>query len=65
MAVSEKVKQRIDDWIRRTGRNEYGDAPQTVYPGGNPLFNERSPGLRDRYEYILSRYPELGHDDQK
>ena len=47
------------EWLRSSGRNEYGDAPGTVYAGGNPLFDERSPRLKDRYEYILSRHPEL------
>lgn len=59
MAIDDRLKQNIDEWLRRNGRNEYGDARGTVYAGGNPLFDERSPRLRDRYEYILSRHPEL------
>jgi hypothetical protein len=59
MSISEDVKQRIDAWIKQNGRNQYGDPPNTFYPGGNPLFDERSGQLRDRYEYILSRHPEL------
>lgn len=59
MAVSDKVKRQIDDWIKREGRNEYGDPQGTVYAGGNPLFDERAPRLKDRYEYVLSRHPEL------
>jgi hypothetical protein len=59
MAISDKIKHKIDEWIKREGRNEYGDPQGTVYAGGNPLFDERSPQLRDRYEYILSKHPEL------
>ncbi len=59
MTISDAQKKRIDEWIRRSGRNQYGDPTETVYPGGNPLFSERSGALRDRYEYILSRHPEL------
>ena len=60
MPVDTDTKKRIDDWIQKTGRNQYGDSPDTVYAGGNPLFDERAAtGQKDRYEYILSRHPEL------
>ncbi|MBV9865767.1 MAG: hypothetical protein JO316_10475 [Abitibacteriaceae bacterium] len=62
MAISDKLKRKIDEWIKREGRNQYGDSNGTVYAGGNPLFDERSPRLKDRYEYILSRHPELKED---
>jgi hypothetical protein len=59
MAVDDTTKKKIDEWIKKNGRNEYGDPRDTVYAGGNPLFDERRPGLKDRYEYILERNPEL------
>ncbi len=59
MPVDESTKRKIDEWIRREGRNEYGDPRDTVYAGGNPLFDERSAQLKDRYEYILKKHPEL------
>ena len=59
MAVNEETKRKIEEWIKREGRNEYGDRKGTVYAGGNPLFDERSSRLKDRYEYILSKHPEL------
>ncbi len=68
MAIDDRLKSKVDEWLRSSGRNEYGDAPGTVYAGGNPLFDERSPRLKDRYEYILSRHPELrdsGDSDKK
>jgi len=59
MALDDTLKKRIDDWIKKEGRNEYGDPRDTVYAGGNPLFDERSPKLKDRYDYILEKHPEL------
>ena len=59
MPISDALKRKIDQWIEREGRNQYGDAKDTVYAGGNPLFDERSSKGKDRYEYILSKHPEL------
>jgi len=59
MPVDDETKRRIDDWIRANGRNQYGDAPDTVYAGGTPLFNEMTGRTLDRYDYILKRHPEL------
>lgn len=59
MAVSDEMKAKIDEWIKRNGRNQYGDPSDTVYAGGNPLFDERRPGLKDKYEYILEKNPQL------
>ena len=55
MAVSDALKTKIDSWIKTAGRNEYGDPKDTVYAGGNPLFDMMRPGLKDLYEYILER----------
>ena len=57
--ISDEQKKAIDEWIAKNGRNQYGDAPDTHYAGGNPLFDEMSPKLKDRYEYILGKHPEL------
>jgi hypothetical protein len=59
MPIDEETKQRIDRWIKENGRNSYGDPPDTVYAGGNPLFDERTGRTKDRYEYILEKHPEL------
>ena len=63
--ISDELKQKIDDWVKREGRNEYGDPQGTHYAGGNPLFDERSPGLKDLYEYILERNPSLKKELEK
>lgn len=54
-----ETRERIDAWIRENGLNEYGDPRGTQYMGGTPLFNEMTGQRVDRYEYILSRHPEL------
>jgi hypothetical protein len=59
MSMTDDLKKKIDDWIKKSGRNEYGDPAGTVYAGGNPLFDERSPKLKDRYDYILEKNPSL------
>lgn len=59
MPLDDATKKKIDEWIKKSGRNEYGDPADTVYAGGNPLFDERSPQMKDRYEYILEKHPEL------
>ena len=58
-SVDPETKARIDRWIKQEGRNTYGDPPDTVYAGGTPLFDERTGQVRDRYDYILARHPEL------
>lgn len=59
MAVDDDTRKRIDGWIRKEKRNEFGDPKGTVYAGGTPLFDMRSGKTRDRYEHILDKHPEL------
>jgi hypothetical protein len=59
MPVNDETKRKVDEWIKKGDRNQYGDPKDTVYAGGNPLFDERRPTLKDRYEYILEKHPEL------
>ncbi len=59
MSIDETTKQRIERWIKEKKRNPYGDPPDTVYAGGSPLFNEMTGHIRDKYDYILEKHPEL------
>ena len=59
MEISDGLKKKIDAWIEAEGRNEYGDPKDTVYAGGNPLFDMMRPGLKDKYAYVLERNPGL------
>jgi hypothetical protein len=57
--VDPETRQRIDAWISQNHLNDFGDPSGTHYAGGTPLFNEATGERRDRYEYILSKHPEL------
>ena len=57
--VDAGIRQRIDSWLSEKHLNEFGDPPGTKYTGGTPLFDERTGLRKDRYEYILSKHPEL------
>ncbi len=56
--LTEEQKKKIDEKIRRSGLNEYGDPPGTMYTGGTPLFNEMTGRTIDRYDYILRKHPD-------
>jgi hypothetical protein len=57
--IDDETKRRIDRWIKEKNLNQYGDPKDRMYAGGTPLFNEATGQATDRYEYILSRHPEL------
>ena len=57
--IDPETRARIDRWIQEKRRNPFGDPPDTMYAGGTPLFDERTGRVRDKYEYILERHPEL------
>src|ERR1051325_543518 len=63
--VDDQLHRRIDEWIARNGLNSYGDPPDTMYPGGTPLFDERTGVVKDRYQYILDRHPELKSEERR
>jgi len=56
--ISQEEKQKIDRWIITNNRNLYGDPKDTVYLGGTPLFNEATGQSLDKYEYIITKYPD-------
>jgi len=49
----------LDQQLASRGLNEFGDPPGTNYPGGTPLFDERTGKRTDRAGYILSRHPDI------
>jgi len=54
--ISLEEKQQIEDWIQENDLNQYGDAIDTAYTGGTPLFDERTGESKNRYEYILRNH---------
>lgn len=55
--TSNQDKIAIDAWIVANGLNTFGDAADTVYAGGTPLFNEATGKTVDRYQYIITKHP--------
>ena len=56
--ISPEEKEQIENWIMENDLNQHGDAKDTVYIGGTPLFNEQTGESIDRYEYILRQNPD-------
>jgi hypothetical protein len=59
MSIKSELRDKIEAWLKATGRNEFGDPRDTVYAGGTPLFDERTGKTRDRFEHILEAHPEV------
>jgi len=49
----------LDLQLAAKGLNSFGDPPDTNYPGGTPLFDEKTGKSRDRTDYVYSRHPEI------
>ena len=56
-AVPAAERALIDAWIARAGLNDYGDARDTCYVGGTPLFDETTGQSVDRYAYLVAKFP--------
>jgi hypothetical protein len=52
-------RERIDAWLRAKGLNRYGDPEGTTYPNWSPLFDQENKVLRERYRYLLDKFPDL------
>ncbi len=58
MPLDTDEKQKIDKWLEENNFNKYGDSKDTVYIGGTPLFDEKTGMMKDRYEYLLEKFPD-------
>jgi len=56
--VSSEEQVAISDWIASEGLNKFGDAQRTMYTGGSPLFDERTGTKRNRFNYLVEKFPE-------
>ncbi len=52
-------KAAIDAWLKANQNtlNSYGDAKDTAYAGGNPLFDMRTGKTSDVYSYVIEKHP--------
>jgi hypothetical protein len=55
--LPEAEKAQIEAWLEKNGYNQYGDKPDTVYMGGNPLFDESTGKSIKLYDYLVDKYP--------
>eukprot|EP00557_Chaetoceros_sp_GSL56_P000498 CAMPEP_0176489650 /NCGR_PEP_ID=MMETSP0200_2-20121128/7414_1 /TAXON_ID=947934 /ORGANISM="Chaetoceros sp., Strain GSL56" /LENGTH=932 /DNA_ID=CAMNT_0017886831 /DNA_START=161 /DNA_END=2956 /DNA_ORIENTATION=- len=49
----------MDTWLKNQALNQYGDALDTMYTGGSPLFDETTGEEKDRLHYLLEKFPEF------
>jgi len=57
--LTEEQVVAIGEWLKANNLNEYGDPLDTVYAGGNPLFDEFTGETKDRFEYLFKKFPNL------
>jgi len=57
--LTEEQKVAVDAWLAANNLNEFGDALNTFYAGGTPLFNEATGETLDRFKYLFEKFPEL------
>jgi len=48
----------VDTWLEHMHLNAYGDAKDTMYMGGTPLFNEMTGEMSNRIEYLTKKFPD-------
>lgn len=49
----------IDRQLAAKGLNQFGDPVETAYPGGTPLFDEKTGKSTDRAGYIFAKHPDI------
>ncbi len=57
--LSAADKKTVEDWLAKNKLNQYGDPKETLYTGGTPLFNEATGETKNRFEYLLEKFPAL------
>ena len=55
--VSSSEQTAINAWLSASNLNTVGDDIHRIYSGGNPLFNSTDGSLKDRYVYLLAKFP--------
>merc|ERR1719231_15020 len=57
-APNQRIARWIADGVRDGNMNSYGDEPDSMYTGGNPLFDEATGELRSLVGYLHSQHLE-------
>lgn len=58
-SLSEEGKKKIDSWLKENKLNEYGDPQGTNYNNNTPLTNTQTGEIKNRFELILNKWPDL------
>ena len=49
----------LDRQLAAKGLNAFGDPEGTMYPGGTPLFDEKTGRTTPREQYVLAKHADL------
>ena len=52
-------KSCLDQQLEQRGLNEFGDPAGTMYPGGTPLFDEKTGQRKDREVYVFGKHADI------
>jgi len=55
-ACTDEELKTIDAWLESEKLNMFGDSPDMMYAGGNPLFDETTGETTSRCDYLMSKY---------
>jgi hypothetical protein len=58
MQLPDKDRTAIEKWIKDNKLNNYGDPKDSVYAGGNPLFDESTGKYQKLYDYLVMMHPD-------
>lgn len=50
---------KADKWLKEEELNQFGDALDTMYAGGSPIFDESTGKSINRYDYLTDKFPSL------
>ncbi|MCX6809854.1 MAG: hypothetical protein NTZ65_03875 [Candidatus Berkelbacteria bacterium] len=57
-SISTAEKEAIDVWLKANNYTDCGDAAGTIYTGSSCLFDEATNTTRDKYEYLVNKFPD-------
>lgn len=58
VVLDQEGQEAIDNWLTENNLNQYGDSEGTTYQE-NPLYNQETGSIKNRYQHVLEKYPEL------
>ena len=56
MSLNDPEMEAIDAWLTKSNLNAFGDAVNSMYVGGTPLFDERTGKKISRKQFLVSKF---------